>query len=87
MKISDSTQAVILAGGKGTRLRPITDTIPTPLVRFHNRPFLSYLLDQIRSQGVREVVILVGYLGDLIRDYCGNGARAGKISCPSSSSS
>ncbi|MCH7606867.1 MAG: HAD-IIIA family hydrolase [Chloroflexi bacterium] len=57
----------------GTRLRPITDTIPKPLIPFHNRPFLSYLLEQVRSQGIREVVLLVGYLGDMIREYCGDG--------------
>lgn len=70
-------QAVILAGGKGTRLRPITDTLPKPLVAFHDRPFLSYLLEQVHDQGIQNVLLLVGYLGGLIREYCGDGRAWG----------
>ena len=70
-------QAVILAGGQGTRLRPVTDTIPKPLVPVCGRPFLSYLLEQIKSQGIHEVLLLVGYLAGQIRDYCGDGTGHG----------
>ena len=70
-------QAVILAGGRGTRLRPITDTLPKPLVPFHGRPFVSYLLEQLKSQGIQEVLLLVGYLGGQVREYCGDGSRWG----------
>ena len=66
-------QAVILAGGRGTRLRPLTDTTPKPLIEFHGRPFLSYLMEQLKSQGFDEVLLLIGYLGDNIRRYCGDG--------------
>ena len=71
------TQAVILAGGRGTRLRPLTDHLPKPMVPFHGRPFLAYLLDQLREQGFREVLLLVGYLAERIREHFGNGADWG----------
>ena len=71
------TQAVILAGGRGNRLRPLTDTVPKPLVPIQDRPFLSYHLDQLRGQGIQEVVLLVGYLAEQIRAYCGDGSRWG----------
>ena len=71
------TQAVILAGGQGTRLKPITDTVPKPLISFHGRPFLSYLLEQLKDQGIQDVLILVGYLASQVRDYCGDGSQWG----------
>jgi len=70
-------QAVILAGGQGTRLRPLTDNMPKPLVPFHGKPFLSYLLEQLKVQNIQDVLILTGYLGQQIQDYCGNGGDWG----------
>ncbi len=75
-------QAVILAGGQGVRLRPLTDTLPKPLVPFHGRPFLSYLLEQVKGQGIQDVLLLVGYLADKVREYCGDGGNWGlNIEC------
>ena len=71
------SQAVILAGGLGTRLRPITNTIPKPLIEFHGRPFLSFILDQIKQQGIEKVLLLVGYRGDQIKEYCRDGSQWG----------
>ncbi|MBF0430815.1 MAG: HAD-IIIA family hydrolase [Fibrobacteria bacterium] len=68
-------QAAILCGGLGTRLRPITDTLPKPLAPVNNRPFLSYLLEQLYDNGIRECVLMTGYLGDKIQDYYGDGSR------------
>lgn len=62
-------QAVILAGGRGERLRPLTDTLPKPMVEVSSRPFLDHLLVQLGVQGVTEVLILGGYLGGTIHDY------------------
>jgi len=70
-------QAVILAGGRGTRLRPITDTRPKPMVEFHGRPFLEYLIEMLRDQGLERILLLLGYLPDVIRDHFGNGSRWG----------
>ena len=77
MTSAHPTQAVILAGGRGTRLGPLTDTTPKPMIEFHGRPFLAYLLDQLRTQGIQEVLLLVGYLAGQIRDYFGDGTSWG----------
>ncbi len=71
------TQAVILAGGTGTRLRPLTDTIPKPMIRFHGRPFLEYLIDQVRDQGCTRVLLLLGYLSEVVQRYFGDGRSLG----------
>ncbi len=70
-------QAVILAGGRGTRLRPLTDLWPKPMVRFHGRPFLEYLLLELKRNGFRRVLILGGYRPQAIVDYFGDGQRLG----------
>jgi NDP-sugar pyrophosphorylase family protein len=59
-------QAVILAGGRGTRLAPITDTVPKPMVPFHGRPFLEYLVDLLREQGFERLLLLLGYLPECV---------------------
>jgi len=66
-------QAAILCGGRGTRLRPITDTVPKPMVPVNGAPFLEYLLVQLRDNGVREVILMTGYLGEQIQEYFGDG--------------
>lgn len=70
-------QAVILAGGRGTRLRPLTDTLPKPMVPFHGRPFLEYLLDLLRGQGIERVLLLLGYLAENVQEHFGDGGRFG----------
>ena len=71
------TQAVILAGGRGTRLAPITDTIPKAMVPFHGKPFLEWILDMLREQGFEQVVLLLGYKAGVIREHFGDGSRVG----------
>ena len=68
-------QAVILCGGLGTRLSPITDTIPKPMVEINKIPFLWYLLDKISDNGIKRFLLLTGYLGDNIQSYFGNGRK------------
>lgn len=67
------TQAVVFCGGLGTRLRPITDHLPKPMAPIGDKPFLEYLLQQLSGQGIKRYVLLVGYLGELIQDYFGDG--------------
>lgn len=55
------TQAVILAGGRGTRMQPITKDRPKPMVPVLGRPFLEYQIEQLREQGFERVLILLGY--------------------------
>ncbi len=77
MELPRPTQAVILAGGRGTRLRPLTDTQPKPMVPFHGRPFLEYLLDLLRSQGFERVLLLLGYMADAVQEHFGDGSKFG----------
>jgi glucose-1-phosphate cytidylyltransferase len=62
-------QVVILCGGRGTRLKPMTDDIPKALVKLNGRPILDYILEFYHQKGFRKVVLCVGYKGDLIREY------------------
>lgn len=70
-------QAVILCGGLGERLRPLTEDLPKPLAPVGGRPFLEYLICQLREQQVERVVLLTGYYGEKIRDHFGDGAGHG----------
>ncbi len=70
-------RAIILAGGRGTRLRPYTTTIPKPLMPVGDRPVLDVLLRQLRHFGFRRVTIVTGHLAELIEAYTGDGSRYG----------
>ena len=70
-------QAVILAGGMGTRLRPVTEQIPKVMVPVNGKPFLLHLLELLRNQGIDDVVLCIGYLGEQVRDFFGNGESLG----------
>jgi MurNAc alpha-1-phosphate uridylyltransferase len=67
----------ILAGGLATRLRPITETIPKALVDVAGKPFIVRQLEYLQAQGVRDVALCVGYLGEMIQDVVGTGERFG----------
>ena len=70
-------RAVILCGGLGTRLRPLTDTLPKPMAPVNGKPFLEHLFWQLASQGVRDFLLLTGYLADCIEDYFRDGSQWG----------
>jgi mannose-1-phosphate guanylyltransferase len=70
-------QALILAGGKGTRLRPLTLYTPKPIVPIANRPFLCYQLEQLKNAGVREVILSLSYKPEKIVDIFGDGEKSG----------
>lgn len=61
---------MILAGGRGERLRPITDTVPKPMAKSNGIPFINYLLESIRQVGISRVLLLVGYRYDVIMRHC-----------------
>ncbi len=66
-------QALILAGGEGTRLRPLTSSVPKPVLSLANRPFISYMIDWLVSHGVDDVVMSCGFLADGVRSVLGDG--------------
>lgn len=70
-------RAVVLVGGEGTRLRPLTSTVPKPVVTLVDRPFLAYMLEWLARHGVDEVVLACGFLPTKLRDALGDGSRYG----------
>jgi len=70
-------KAIIMAGGEGSRLRPLTCGCPKPMVPLMDRPVMSYAIELIRRHGVREAAATLHYLPDMVRDYFGDGARFG----------
>jgi mannose-1-phosphate guanylyltransferase len=70
-------QAVILVGGEGTRLRPLTSTLPKPIVPLVDRPFISFMLEWLRQHGVSEVIMSCGFLATSMRDVLGDGSAVG----------
>jgi D-glycero-D-manno-heptose 1,7-bisphosphate phosphatase len=75
--ISRPTQAVILAGGRGERMRPLTDLRPKPMIQVGGKPFLEHQLIMLREQGFKRVLLLLGYLPEIVQDYFGDGSRWG----------
>jgi len=70
-------RAIILAGGRGSRLKPFTIAIPKPLVPIGDMPVLEILIRQFKAQGFDRITLSVGYLSTLIEAFCGDGARWG----------
>ncbi|MEP0814891.1 MAG: NTP transferase domain-containing protein [bacterium] len=64
-------KAIIPAAGVGTRLRPITNTTPKALVQVGDKPIIGHILERVIGLGIKDIVIVVGYLGDMIKDYVG----------------
>ncbi len=69
--------ALILAGGQGERLRPLTDTLPKPLVPLDGKPILWYQVEWLKQAGVTNVIFLVGYRWEMVREYFGDGSKFG----------
>jgi D-glycero-D-manno-heptose 1,7-bisphosphate phosphatase len=74
-------KAVILAGGRGERIRPISDTLPKALVPIEGKPILAHQIDQLERIGVQEVFILTGYLATSVARFCGTLQTSMKIKC------
>jgi NDP-sugar pyrophosphorylase family protein len=70
-------KAVILAGGKGTRLRPYTTVFPKPLMPIGEKPILEILIRQMSAKGIKDIVVTTGYLAELIMAFLGDGSRFG----------
>lgn len=74
-------QAIIMAGGKGTRLRPYTNILPKPLLPLGLRSILDINIRQLVTSGIANIIIAVGYLGELIENVIGNGDKYGINIC------
>ncbi len=74
---SSCVQAVVLVGGEGTRLRPITSRVPKPVVPLVGRPFVGYILENLARHGVERAVFSAGYLAHALEDAIGDGSRYG----------
>jgi NDP-sugar pyrophosphorylase family protein len=70
-------KAVLLVGGLGTRLRPLTFSIPKPLLPVGETPILQIIIEQLRDAGIREIVLATGYQAQLIHAFCGDGSKFG----------
>jgi mannose-1-phosphate guanylyltransferase len=70
-------QAIVLVGGEGTRLRPLTSDVPKPALTLVDRPFLAYMIEWLGAHGVTEAVLACGFLPDVLREVLGEGEHGG----------
>jgi mannose-1-phosphate guanylyltransferase len=70
-------QALILVGGEGTRLRPLTSTVPKPVIPLAGRPFIGYMIEWLSSHGVDDVILSCGFMADGVRSVLGDGSGHG----------
>lgn len=68
---------MILVGGQGTRLRPLTSTVPKPVVQLVDRPFMTFMLEWLRGHGIDDVIMSCGFLAGSVRDVLGDGSQLG----------
>jgi mannose-1-phosphate guanylyltransferase len=76
-RVNKTHQAIILAGGRGERLRPITDSIPKVMIDINGKPFLQYQIESLNKFGINNIVLCVGYLWDTIKNHFGDGSEFG----------
>ena len=72
-----SNKVVIMAGGRGTRLRPLTKHIPKPMLKVGNKPIIQTIIDRFSESGFKNFIICVNYKSKIIKDYFGNGTKFG----------
>ena len=71
------TRAVVLCGGRGVQLRPFTYELPKPMVPVKGRPLLEHVIDSLRDQGIRDIILTIDYLGNKIERHFGDGGKFG----------
>ncbi len=72
-----NTQVIIMAGGLGARLRPLTNDIPKPLIKVGSKPVLETIIENFEAQGFHDITLCINYKGDLIREHFGDGSELG----------
>lgn len=71
------SKAVVLAAGRGTRMRELTADLPKPMIEVRGKPVLQHIIEGLHDAGTRELLIVVGYHGDTVRNFLGDGSRLG----------
>jgi len=74
MKIS---KAVLLAAGRGTRMRELTADVPKPMIKVRGKPILLHIVEGLQSAGIKDFLIIIGYHGEMVREYFGDGTCFG----------
>lgn len=69
------SKAIILAGGKGTRMKPMTNFLPKPMLRIHDKPILEHNIELLKRHGIKDIIISIGHKGDKIKEYLGDGTQ------------
>jgi len=75
--MSSVSKAVILAAGRGTRMRELTDDLPKPMIAVRGKPILQHIIEGLKGAGVTDVLLIVGYREDVVRDFFGDGSAFG----------
>lgn len=71
------TKAVLLAAGRGTRMRELTSDLPKPMLQVHGKPILQHIIEGMRPAGVTDILLVVGWRADVVREFFGDGAEFG----------
>ena len=69
--------AVIMAGGKGTRIKSLEPNLPKPMIKICDKPVLEHQIDSLKNSGITDIVLVIGYLGDKIKEYFKDGKEFG----------
>jgi len=70
-------KAIIMAGGEGTRLRPLTCTAPKPMAKIMNKPVMEHIIELLKRNGITKIGVTLRYMPDAIKNYFGDGSRFG----------
>src|SRR5437879_321727 len=73
--MSKIDKAVVLAAGRGTRMRELTAEVPKPMIEVHGKPVLQHIMEGLREAGIRQFLVVVGYRADAVRNFFGDGSR------------
>ncbi|MBN2052047.1 nucleotidyltransferase family protein [Candidatus Woesearchaeota archaeon] len=71
------SKAIILAGGKGTRMKPMTNFLPKPMLRIQDKPILEHNIELLKKHGIKDVIVSIGYRGEQIKEHFGDGSQFG----------
>src|SRR6185312_9743261 len=68
----------ILAAGKGTRMKELTNEVPKPMLKVHGKPILEHIISGVMAAGIREFCVITGWRAEVVEEYFGDGARTGE---------